>query len=277
MKRRPTIPPGFAPYDVGKGRVVRSATIRVGTSGWDYADWRGVVYPEGLPKRRWFEHYTSLFDTVELNATFYRLPAPETVARWAAQAPEGFTYAVKVGQFGTHRKKLKDPAGWLARHLERVDVLGPSEGPNLIQLPPRWRRNLERLDELLTVAPRSHGWAVELRDPSWVHDDTFDLLARHGAALCLHDLLVDHPWERTADWTYLRFHGPDALAEPYQGAYGRRRLGHVAERLEPWIADGVDVWAYFNNDWDGHAVADATCLRDLLGAAPVVRDTAGSG
>lgn len=150
-------------------------SIRVGTSGWDYADWRGIVYPSDLPKRRWFEHYATLFDTVELNATFYRLPAPETVLRWADQAPPGFTYAVKVGQFGTHRKKLKDPAAWLARHLERVDLLGPTEGPNLLQLPPRWRRNLERLDELLTLAPRSHRWAVELRDPSWVHDDTFEL------------------------------------------------------------------------------------------------------
>ncbi|HEY9555907.1 MAG TPA: DUF72 domain-containing protein [Acidimicrobiales bacterium] len=238
---------------------------RVGCSGWSYKEWRGVVYPADAPARRWFELYAERFDTVEINNTFYRLPEASTVEGWAAQAPPGFTYALKVGQFGSHRKKLRDAASWLPKHLDRVERLGAHLGPNLLQLPPRWRRNVERLDEMLSVAPRSIRWAVELRDPSWLHDDVFDLLARHGAALCVHDLLADHPWERTTDWAYVRFHGPRALEQPYHGAYGPAGLAGPADRLGEWLDDGCDVYAYFNNDVGAHAVTDATWLRDRLG------------
>ncbi len=243
---------------------------RVGCSGWMYKDWRGLVYPEKLPQRRWFEHYATLFDTVEINNTFYRLPPPSTVELWAAQAPPGFTYAVKLGGFGSHRMKLRDAASWLPNHLDRVDRLGPSLGPTLVQLPPRWKRNVERLDEFLSVAPRRLRWAVELREPSWVHDDVFETLRRHGAALCIHDLLPDHPWERTTDWTYVRFHGPQALVRKYWGRYGGRRLWRVADRLGAWLDDGCDVYAYFNNDWHANAVEDARWLRDRLGAPQAV-------
>jgi uncharacterized protein YecE (DUF72 family) len=242
-----------------------SGEVRVGCSGWSYPDWRGVVYPADSSPRTWFARYAERFDTVEINNTFYRLPAASTVEQWAAQAPPGFCYAVKVGQFGSHRKKLADAASWLPRHLERVERLGSHLGPNLVQLPPRWGRNAGRLDELLSVAPTSLRWAVELRDASWLHDEVFDVLARHGAALCIHDLLDDHPWERTAPWTYVRFHGPHAVDAPYRGRYGARRLDRVAGRLRSWIAEGTDVFAYFNNDYDGNAVVDATYLRDRLG------------
>jgi uncharacterized protein YecE (DUF72 family) len=239
---------------------------RIGCSGWSYKDWRGVVYPADAPARRWFELYAERFDTVEINNTFYRLPPATTVEGWAAQAPPRFCYALKVGQFGSHRMKLRDSATWLDNHIDRVDRLGPHLGPNLLQLPPRWKRNLERLDEFLTAAPPRIRWAVELRDPSWVHDDTFALLERHHAALCLHDLLAGHPWERTTDWTYLRFHGPRALEAKYHGRYGPRRLAPVARRLQAWLDDGVDVYAYFNNDYEGHAVTDAAWLGDRLTA-----------
>lgn len=243
-----------------------SAMVRVGCSGWSYRDWRGVVYPADLPQRRWFEHYQQLFDTVELNATFYRLPRPSTVDGWAAAAKPGFLFAVKVGAFGSHRMKLRDAASWLPNHLDRVERLGPHLGPNLVQLPPRWRRAPARLDEFLAAAPTALRWAVELREASWLHDDVFDVLRRHGAALCIHDLLPDHPFELTTTWTYVRFHGPDALTRRYHGAYGRRRLDTWARRLGDVIADGHDVYAYFNNDWYGHAVTDATYLRSALGA-----------
>jgi uncharacterized protein YecE (DUF72 family) len=238
--------------------------LLVGCSGWNYRDWRGVVYPDGLPARRWFEHYAGLFDTVELNTTFYRLPAPGTVEAWAAQAPAGFVFAAKLGQFGSHRMKLRDAARWLPNHLDRVERLGPHLGPTLVQLPPRWRRDTGRLDEFLAVAPRRLRWAVEVRDPSWLHDDVFEVLARHGAALCIHDLLPDHPWIRTTDWAYIRFHGPDALATKYWGEYTGRRLWRPAERLGAWLDEGADVYAYFNNDHEGHAVTDATWLRARL-------------
>jgi uncharacterized protein YecE (DUF72 family) len=229
-----------------------------------YKDWRGIFYPEGLPQRRWFEHYAEHFDTVEINNTFYRLPPPSTVDAWAAQAPPGFTYAVKVGQFGSHRMKLRDAASWLPNHIDRAERLGEHLGPNLLHLPPRWKRNVERLDEFLRVAPRTMRWAVELRDPSWLHEETYAVLREHGAALCIHDLLPDHPWELTADWTYVRFHGPQALEVKYWGRYGAKRLARPAAAMREWLADGVDVFAYFNNDYEGHAIEDARDLRDAV-------------
>ena len=231
-----------------------------------YRDWRGVVYPSDAPQRRWFELYAERFDTVEINNTFYRLPTAAKVEHWHDQAPPGFRYACKVGQYATHRKKLGDPEAWLANHLDRVERLGAHLGPNLLQLPPRWHRDTGRLDAFLAVAPERIRWAVEVRDPSWLHDDVFEVLARHGAALCIHDLLSNHPWLRTTDWTYVRFHGPHAVDEPYHGRYTGRRLWRVADRLGAWLDEGCDVHAYFNNDFDGAAVADATWLRDRLAA-----------
>ncbi len=242
-----------------------AGAVRVGCSGFSYRDWRGTVYPAELPAREWLTCYASMFDTVELNNTFYRLPKPAMVERWATDAPPGFLYAVKVGQFGTHRKKLKDPEGWLATHVERISPLGDHLGPNLLQLPPHWKVDTGRLGALLQIAPREWRWAVEVRDPSWLCDDVYAVLAHHGAALCIHDLLPDHPWVRTApDWTYVRFHGPDATTHAYVGRYTGRRLTRPAARLSAWRDDGCDVYAYFNNDYGGAAVHDARWLRGRL-------------
>ena len=243
---------------------------RIGCSGFNYKDWRGIVYPEKLPQRRWLEHYAGLFDTVELNTTFYRLPAPETVEQWARQAPPGFVFAAKLGQFGSHRMKLRDAASWLPNHLDRVERLGPHLGPTLVQLPPRWRVNVDRLREFFAAAPSQLRWALELREPSWVCDEVLAVLREHDAALCVHDLLADHPWELTTGWTYVRFHGPNALTDKYWGEYGADRLRPVAARLRAWLDDGVDVYAYFNNDHGGAAVRDARALRSLVaGEEPV--------
>jgi uncharacterized protein YecE (DUF72 family) len=243
---------------------VTRGRVRVGCSGWVYKDWRGTVYPREVPQRAWFGEYARRFDTVELNATFYRLPTASAVEHWAEQAPPGFCYAVKLGAFGSHRMKLRDARRWLPNHLDRVCRLGPSLGPTLVQLPPRWKRDVGRLDEFLSVAPSSLHWAVELRDPSWLHDDVFAVLERHRAALCLHDLLEHHPWITTTDWTYVRFHGPDARTRKYVGRYGGRRLWRPAERLAEWAADGVDAWVYFNNDFGGAAPLDAEWFRSRV-------------
>lgn len=249
------------------------ATARIGCSGWSYKGWVGKVYPEKAPSRTWFGHYVEHLDTVELNNTFYRLPTPEKVEGWREQAPPGFLYATKVGQFCTHRKKLKDPDIWLPRHLDRVRRLGPHLGPNLLQLPPSWRRDVERLEAVLAILPDDIRWSVELRDPSWLHDDVFDALARHGVALCLHDLLADHPRIRTTDWTYVRYHGPDALRAPYHGPYGEDRLRRDAEWLGSWLDEGADVYAYFNNDVLADAFFEARFLRDQLATwAPATAD-----
>jgi uncharacterized protein YecE (DUF72 family) len=232
-----------------------------------YPDWRGLVYPADLRQSDWFGAYATRFDTVEINNTFYRLPTEAAFDRWAAQAPPGFVYAVKLGGFGSHRKKLRDPDRWLANHVVRVRRLGAALGPNLVQLPPRWKRDVGRLDAFLDAVPDDLRWAIELRDPSWLHDDVYRTLERHGAALCLHDLLADHPWELTTSWTYVRFHGPRAREEPYHGRYGGRRLWRAARRMSEWLDAGVDVFAYFNNDFEGHAVADAEWLRARLVSA----------
>ena len=243
-----------------------AGVARVGCSGWVYRHWRGRVYPEALPARRWFEHYATLFDTVEINNSFYRLPTEAAVEGWAAQAPPGFVYALKLGQFGSHRMKLRDAASWLPNHLDRVERLGRAAGPTLVQLPPRWKRNAERLDEFLAVASAAAGvrWAVELREPSWLHEEVFEVLRRHGAALCVHDMLADHPWELTTDWTYVRFHGPNAVERKYAGRYGEDGLRGPAGRLAGWLEQGCDVYAYFNNDDSGYAVEDARWLAERL-------------
>jgi uncharacterized protein YecE (DUF72 family) len=233
----------------------RPGVARVGCSGWMYKHWRGPVYPESLPARRWFEHYTTLFNTVEINNTFYRLPTEHAVEGWAAQAPPGFVYSLKLGSFGSHRMKLSDAGSWLPNHLDRLERLGTTAGPTLVQLPPRWRRNVARLDEFLTTAPSGPRWAVELRDSSWLNDETYDVLRRH---------LSGHPWELTTNWTYVRLHGPNAIDHPYQGRYGPDGLFWMAERLSSWLAEGVDVYAYFNNDDSGYAVQDAGWLASRL-------------
>lgn len=232
---------------------------RIGTSGYHYDDWRGRFYPPDLPKRRWFSFFAEHFDTLEINASFYRLPSRETFAAWAAQAPERFVYAVKFSRFGTHNKKLLDPEGTVGLFLERAEALGATLGPVLVQLPPRFHANPARLDRFLTVAPKAHRWAVEVRDPSWLCTEIYRVLERHGAALVFHDLIVDHPRVVTADFVYRRFHGT-----AYGGRYSAQALSAEAGRLAEHVAAGLDVYAYFNNDREAAAIADAKNLRRYL-------------
>ncbi|MCB1002242.1 MAG: DUF72 domain-containing protein [Acidimicrobiales bacterium] len=245
-------------------------TAAVGCSGWTYRAWRGRFYPADLPQRRWLEHYAASFPTVESNATFYRLPRPETVESWARRVPPGFVVSVKLGSFGSHRKKLSDAPRWLPNHVDVVRRLGAHLGPTLVQLPPRWRRDTGRLDAFLATATElapGWRWAVEVRDPSWVHDDTFAVLERHGAAWCVHDLPPKPPPVLTTSWTYVRFHGPHAEERPYTGRYGARRLGRWTERIAAWREAGVGCLAYFNNDVGGAAPLDAAWLLRRLGTA----------
>lgn len=242
---------------------MRTPTLRIGCSGYDYDEWRGSFYPEGLPKRRWFEHYAESFDTVEVNGTFYRLPEAETFESWKQRAPRGFRYALKLSQYGTHRKHLKDPERWLARFVERAEILGARLGPVLVQLPPRWRADPERLDAFLDVAPGRLRCAVEVRDRRWLDRRVYRVLERHDAALVIHDLLEDHPRITTASWVYLRFHGPHADS-PYTGRYSSQALSGAARRISRHLEADRDVYAYFNNDIGGHAPRDAQRLRRYL-------------
>lgn len=233
--------------------------IRIGTSGWIYSHWREQFYPKDLPSSRWFEHYAGVFDTVEINYTFYRLPEAEVFDSWRQQAPPGFLYAVKASRFLTHRKKLIDPEEPLDRLLGRARHLRDRLGPILFHLPPRWKRNLERLRRLCELLPKGLLYAVEFRDPDWLVDEAYALLEQHGICLCLHDRIAQHPRRITGPALYLRFHGGPESG----GGYPVEQLRDWAEWLREAAAERT-AYVYFNNDLEANAIRDALKLRDLL-------------
>lgn len=229
--------------------------LYVGTSGWQYDHWKGRFYPEDIPKKRWFEHYAEQFDTVEINNTFYNLPKAETFDKWREQTPDGFIYVLKYSRYGSHLKRLKEPEQHVGVFLERAERLGGFLGPILVQLPGNFKADADRLAGFLDAGPADYRWAMEFRDKSWLTDEVFELLREHNAALVIHDMLDDHPREVTADWVYLRFHG-----DQYAGSYSPQALSAWARRIDAWLGDGLDVYAYFNNDAEAHAPANALDL-----------------
>ncbi|MFP4500373.1 MAG: DUF72 domain-containing protein [Candidatus Hydrogenedentota bacterium] len=235
---------------------INAGHIYIGTSGYQYDHWRGTFYPEKMPKRAWFAHYTAHFETVEINNTFYNLPSEKTFRAWADAAPSGFHFTLKFSRFATHMKKLKDPDNSIPKFLERAELLGGHLGPILVQLPPNWGVNPERLDTFFAYAPAKHRWAVELRDADWFRDEVYDVLRKHGVALVVHDMIANHPRVHTADWTYERFHGGD-----YTQPYTHQALTAAAQRFMEYRDAGHDVYVYFNNDAEGYAVANAHDLR----------------
>ncbi|MFL6624244.1 MAG: DUF72 domain-containing protein [Sulfurifustis sp.] len=236
--------------------------LRIGTSGYQYDHWRDVFYPRDLPKSQWFAYYARQFDTVEINNTFYRLPAAHVFDAWHIAAPAGFRYAVKFSRFGSHRKRLKDPEQPIELFVSRARHLGAVLGPILVQLPPRFHVNVPRLEKFLSLLPRAQRWTMEFRDPTWLCEPVYDLLAAHDVALCVHDMLPDHPRRLTAGFTYLRFHG-----RAYAGNYTPQALASQARRIRAYLADGIDVYAYFNNDIGGYAVRNALDLRRYIEGA----------
>jgi uncharacterized protein YecE (DUF72 family) len=233
-------------------------TVLIGTSGWQYRDWRGVLYPAGVPQRLWLETYTQRFPTVENNNAFYRLPDPETFAAWRDRTPEGFVMAVKASRFLTHVKRLRDPQEPVHRLMTRAASLGPRLGPVLLQLPPTLRADPAALDACLACFPSRTRVAVEPRHASWWTDDVRAVLARRGAALCWADRGARPvtPLWHTARWGYLRFH--EGRARPWP-RYGRQALATWARRIADTGPDH-DWYAYFNNDPGGAAVLDATAF-----------------
>jgi uncharacterized protein YecE (DUF72 family) len=241
--------------------------IRIGCSGWNYAHWRnGVFYPPRCPASRWLAFYAEHFDTVEVNATFYRLPRTSTVARWVEETPDDFVLAVKTSRYLTHVKRLRDVPEHLPRLLEPLEPLvdSPKLGPLLWQLPPTFRRDLDRLAVTLERLPPGLRHAFEFRHPSWFGDDLYTLLREHGVALVIGDRREVRDFQTlqlTADFTYVRFH---AGTRGVRGNYSPTELDEWAERLRAWSSE-VDVFAYFNNDWEGFAPANALGLRERLG------------
>jgi uncharacterized protein YecE (DUF72 family) len=241
-------------------------TLFVGTSGWQYRDWRGVLYPAGLPVRRWLEEYAAGFATVEVNNAFYRLPAPETFAAWRERVPGDFVVAVKASRFLTHVKRLRDPEEPVRRLLTHAAGLGDRLGPVLLQLPPTLRADAGLLDACLACFPAHVRVAVEPRHDSWWTPEVADVLAARGAALCWADVRARPvtPLWRTADWGYVRFHQGRARDRP---RYGRRSLSTWVTRIGAAWPDDQDVYAYFNNDPNAAAVHDAITFAGLARTA----------
>jgi uncharacterized protein YecE (DUF72 family) len=244
----------------------RRRPVRIGCSGWNYAHWRnGVFYPPRLPARRWLEFYAQHFDTVEVNSTFYRLPRRDAVAHWVEQTPEGFTFTVKASRYLTHVRRLRDVGPGLETFLERLEPLvqSPKLGPILWQLPPNFRRDDERLAAALAALPRELRHCFEFRHPSWFVDETYVLLREHGVALAIGDRPEVHSFqslELTAPWTLVRFHSG---TRGRRGNYSETELEEWAARLREW-SRGHEVFAYFNNDWEGFAPRNAQRLKGLL-------------
>jgi uncharacterized protein YecE (DUF72 family) len=241
----------------------------VGTSGWQYRDWRGVLYPPDVPQRRWLEHYAGQYQTVENNGTFYRLPARETFADWQARTPGGFVMAIKASRYLTHVKRLSDAAEPVARMLAAAAGLGSRLGPVLLQLPPTLTVDPPRLAACLDEMAKFQGTirvAVEPRHPSWWTDQVREVLGAHDAALCWADRLgrpVTPLW-RTAGWGYLRFH--EGAARPWP-RYGATALRSWVQRIgETWPAS-ADVYVYFNNDPGGAAIADSVAFAAAVAHA----------
>ena len=235
---------------------------RIGTSGWVYPHWRGVIYHG--PQRGWLDQYVAEFDTVELNGSFYRWPSDARFAAWRDRLPAGFEMAVKAPRGLTHARRLLEPEVWIERVTRGLHELDGRRGPLIVQLHPAMERDDARLDHFLSALP---GWtrpAIEFRHPSWTDEAVFSILERHEAAYCvMSGAHLPCILRATAHLVYVRLHGPDP-DHLYGGSYSDDDLRWWAERIREWEGSGHDVHAYFNNDGEGHAVRNARTLKRML-------------
>jgi uncharacterized protein YecE (DUF72 family) len=242
--------------------MAHTAEIRIGTSGWHYKHWIGRFYPSHSSGPAMLNYYVQHFDTVELNNSFYKLPDISVFRSWREAVPDQFCFSVKASRFITHNKKLKDPQNALDNFLPRAEVLGAKLGPVLFQLPPRWKLNLERLQQFLAALPRYHQYTFEFREPSWNTSEVFDLLRTYNAAYCIYQLgWFKSPIELTADWAYIRLHGPGGK---YQGSYTGAQLTAWANRIVHWSSRLKSIYVYFDNDDSAYAAFNALALKRLI-------------
>lgn len=263
---RPTAAAGTALHRFSAhGRTLAGVSrLRIGTSGWTYRHWRGRFYPSGVPAARWLEYYAERFDTVEFNGSFYRWPREEAFARYRDRLPAGFEFSVKAPRGLTHARKLRGPGTWIERISRCWQELGPRAGVLLLQLPPDLERDDGRLAAVLSALPGGMRVSVEFRHASWNAPEVFALLAEHNAAYCvMSGARLPCRLEATADFVYIRLHGPDQNVL-YAGSYAESDLRWWADRIREWQGSGRDVYAYFNNDGEGAAVHNARRLRELL-------------
>jgi uncharacterized protein YecE (DUF72 family) len=237
-------------------------SIHIGTSGWHYDHWSGPFYPGGLAKKDFLGYYAERFHTVEINNSFYRIPGSKTLKTWKNTVPSTFIFSVKGSRYITHMKKLKDPQEPVSNFLHRMDRLEKNLGPILFQLPPRWNINPDRLCSFLNSLPKDYRYAFEFRDPSWYEDEIFEMLKKNGAAFCIYEL-AGHmsPKEVTADFIYVRLHGPKGA---YEGQYDTRVLSGWAGAFSSWAGQDKEIFCYFDNDQAGYAARDALRLQKMI-------------
>jgi uncharacterized protein YecE (DUF72 family) len=242
--------------------LAMAGRIHIGTSGWHYKHWRGTWYPEGLKDAEQFAYYKQQFHTVEINKSFYRLPTVETFEAWRKAAPRGFVFAVKASRYITHMRKLMEPERSYEPFMNNVAALKGKLGPILFQLPPRWKINTTRLAEFLPTLPPKWRFAFEFRNPTWYHNEVYALLREYNCAFCIYEL-AGHlsPAEVTANFVYVRLHGPGAK---YCGSYTDAQLKTWAGQCRAYAGKGKDVFVYFDNDEAGHAAHNAERLNKLV-------------
>jgi uncharacterized protein YecE (DUF72 family) len=238
------------------------ARIHIGTSGWSYEHWRGPFYARRGKSSEYLAWYAKQFETAEVNNSFYRLPEKKTIKEWRESVSKDFVFSVKASRFMTHMKKLKDPEEPVARLMVRVEVFEDQLGPILVQCPPNWRRNPERLSFFLKSLPSGQKFAFEFRDTSWFDRKIYDLLQEHQAALCIYNQDGEtSPDQLTTDWTYVRFH---SSRSKQSWDYSESELAEWADRCVSWIGEGITVYCYFNNDQDAAAPRNAARLIELV-------------
>jgi uncharacterized protein YecE (DUF72 family) len=246
-----------------------AARAYVGTSGWSYDHWRnGVFYPQRLPSTKWLAFLAERFDTVELNASFYRWPRPTSVARWAETVPDGFRFAIKLWRGFTHYSRLEAKGDALARFMALFDAMPEDRrGPLLVQLPPQMEVDAHRLEGFLEqLLPFGWRTCVEFRNATWLEPGVRAILDRRGVALCVHDMMWAAPVfeANAAPFAYVRRHGPNSR---YGGTYSDERIAADAAAIRGWLAEGRDAYVYFNNDGKGYATRDALRLKQALADA----------
>ncbi len=239
-------------------------TIHIGTSGWSYDHWQGILYPEKTPVGKRLPYYLAQYDTVEVNNTYYRWPADSVFAGWHDKLPPGFVMSVKAARGLSHYARLNNPQEWMDRIAQGMSGLREHLGVFLVQLPPQFACHYERLEGFLRVIPPGLKVTLEFRHPSWDVEEIYALLERYGAAYCvMSGANLPCVLRATAPFVYVRFHGPDTNWL-YAGSYSDDDLRWWADRFRDWQAQGRDIYAYFNNDGGGNALRNANTLKHLL-------------
>jgi uncharacterized protein YecE (DUF72 family) len=241
----------------------KSVSCYIGTSGWHYKDWIGPFYPQGYLYKDFLSFYSNYFNTVEINNSFYKQPTNETLKKWKETVNNDFLFSVKANRYITHMKKLKEPKESLSNFFNNIQVLKDKLGPVLFQMPPRWRINPDRFESFLCQLSKQQQCAFEFRDHSWFEKSIYKLLSKYNKAFCIYELAgYRSPEKVTADYVYIRLHGPESNA--YEGKYSKGYLKTLAGKIQKWMEDVKNIYCFFDNDQKGYAATNALALKKIM-------------